>query len=620
MNKSYEGIKLGCSLFFVLAYFGYSGCVDAEVLKAIGAQSVAIPGTGYQTDKMLLTGECVTGTVIKAGSSESSFDLSQSLNQTEASDSLGFAMEGRARFGVVEATASARFLRNSVSDKFSLSAVWSSYYRLPAKRLTIPTLTSVGQAVKDNAEAWHRSCGDKYVSEVRTGATLFFSIRIEFSSEEQKQEFASKFNISGPMFGASGSLDEASKKFSGDTKILVSGIQFGGEVSKLTGLFPNSEEGRSGYVNCTLGDIEKCSTVLRSALVYATDSKEGFPSQLQGENSSAADLEYRTLPYAAAGVGPASNPEITLVAKEARKVLHNLFERYFNLQLMANRLLESDISSSRKDAISKQKETLDENVSAIISASRKCYDDYSLCADLVSSLNLKDIKESVFKLPSSARGSYRVMSTEKGVWSRSDSVDAMCNPWPVRPPLVQSYVKGVGSIELQNVCQGKKIIPRVGEDISEVLYVQGAGLKSAALYIEGKQLKKIDLNTAERKLSKKSGDGWEAIVIESDRKLPGWIDIYVWLEQRRLTKTNPVGEGVYYILIEDIFGRKFRFDVDYLQWKRSEALLIDDHLASRIVWIIKNRRWDPGSSGTSMAGKGNWTRMDAWWAETQWDE
>jgi hypothetical protein len=199
---------------------------------------VARLGGAYASDKeAFVGGECIEGSKYdEIGAAESSFSLDQSLSEKQLADQLGFSVGGRARFGVVEASASADFLQRSTSNAFSVSSIYKAYYYFPAHklRLTQHKYSSLGDSVEANYERWNQTCGDHYVDQIGLGAKLFVSIRVDFASSEQKREFEAKFSIAGPMASASGDLKTATAQFSKDTKITVSAYQLGGDVSKLT--------------------------------------------------------------------------------------------------------------------------------------------------------------------------------------------------------------------------------------------------------------------------------------------------------------------------------------------------------------------------------------------------
>lgn len=609
------------TLALTLGMLSVSHPGQAATIAAPTANQTAVVGSGYQSEKELVVGECLTGTTVSTGSSTSSFSMEQALTERQASDSLGVSLGGRARFGVVEISAAARFFQSSVSNKFSASAVWESFYYLPVQRLTSPTLTSVGTSVRNDFDRWAITCGDEYVVEVRKGAKLLFAIRLEFTSEDEKKSFESQFRISGPMYSASADLNAASQRFSRDTKVTVSGIQIGGDVSKITQIFPNSVEGRSGYVDCTLGDFSKCASVLAGALEYATNTDTGFPSQLkQGATPGGSDIEYKSQPYSAAGIFLDDYPGLTDVIRQARAKLHSDFEHQFSLVRLTDILLSYPMEKDKRDAILTQRKAVDNNVVLILEASKTCYSQPEKCPDAVNALGLTVIDESVFELPPPPKASFRLFSTTRGLWSRDESIAKLC--WGVAP--TWSGTSEFGKVPPPSNCRNLQRVA-AGDDLSVVLFVEGVGLKTASLKFEQEELAPpIQLDEPTRRKAGKAGEGWGLLVLQSTRLQADWIDFNPRISELKFREKVFQGDGVIYVLIRDVFGRDARFDVAYVKWKTTAPIKhesIDGLLCVTFSDYSTNRWWDSRSAGVSAGGEGNWTYVnyqnDSWscWRE-----
>ncbi|HEX7678330.1 MAG TPA: hypothetical protein VF713_09410, partial [Thermoanaerobaculia bacterium] len=169
---------LSALVVIIAALFHTLQAVASDV-DASTANRTAVIGTGYQSEKQLMSGKCLDASTTWTGQPTSTFNFSQSLTEQQASNELGVSLGGRARFGVVETSATANFMRSAVSNKYSVSAVWLSDYRLPTQKLLAQPnsqlLSPVGRAVDGNDERWAETCGDEYVEEITKGAKLFFS-------------------------------------------------------------------------------------------------------------------------------------------------------------------------------------------------------------------------------------------------------------------------------------------------------------------------------------------------------------------------------------------------------------------------------------------------------------
>lgn len=578
--------------FAAYCIFGITNA-SGDTIQAATASRSAIPGAAYQSEKETFVGqECITGTVVQQGTQRSAFSFEQSLNEQQASALMGLSAGGRARFGAVEASASARFLKNSTSSKLSVSAIWISDYLLPNKKLTAPTLTAIGTAVRDHDKRWAETCGDQYVDEIVYGARLFFSIRVDFASEEQKQAFEAEFALSGPLYSANTKLEDASKRFSRDTKITITATQFGGDVSKITALFDSSERGQSSFTECTLGNFEGCAKVIGAALRYVTNTDSGFPSQLsESSKPGAAILEYRTAHYSAANIYPVNYPYLDDANKAARSRLHDAFEKYLTLTVVADRLLSIRLNEPMRAKILSERNKSDRNIAAILASSRVCYETPLKCVESVHSMQLTEIDQGVFSLPPFPHASYRLLTVEKGIWSRQESVTSMQS--------CEMGKRDASSIVALAIClpQLKNENPFRSVDIvSTVLYLEGIGLEKATFYFEGVDLGGVALRPSSSVPSEKRGPGFAAIVTSSNRTNPGWVDFDIEsFVQKLMNKDHPDADGIFYIVVTDVFGRSARYDVEYVKWQSREFDSPKGKIRQLASWERVNRAWAPDS-------------------------
>lgn len=574
--------------------------VVADTIQAVTANRSAVPGAAYQAEKENFVGqECLTGSIVHQGTQRSTFSFEQSLSEKQASSLMGLSAGGRARFGAAEASASARFVKNAASNRLSVSAIWVSDYLLPNRKLTGPTLTDIGNGVRPNDTRWAETCGDQYVDEIAFGGRLFFTIRVDFSSEEQKRAFEADFSISGPLYSASAKLEDASRKFSRDVKVTVTAVQFGGDVTKLTSLFDGSKEGQADFVQCTLGGFENCAKVIASALRYATDINSGFPSQLtESSKPGPAILEYHTAPYSAAGIYPQNYPHLDAANKAARSRLHDAFEKSLTLSVLADRLLSIRLSPSQRAKITAERDKIDDNVRAVLASSKVCYETPLQCVDSVSDINLVPIVESVFDLPPSTRGSYRIMTVDKGVWSRPESVSAMkdCKrthadimddvPISACLPAISGPLEEFGHLAT----------------VSTVLSLEGTDLDTATFYFEDASLGTISLRSGDAAYPEKRGQNSAVIVIDSNRKNPNWIDF----DRRAFIRTlmngkYPDADGIFYVTIKDVFGRTERFDIEYCKWTSTEVQRPSGKVRSIAYWESRRRAFlSPEEDGITL--------------------
>lgn len=598
-------ILLSAGILFSAA----QACGAAEI-SALTSKSAAVLGSAYQSDKELLIGQaCLTGTERDAGAAVSTFSFEQSLSESQAAEQLGLEAGGRARFGATEVSASARFLQSTVSNAYSISSVWLSDYQLPVQRLDAPSLTQIGEAVSGNFERWEETCGDEYVFEIQRGAKLFFSIRVDFASESMKQQFQANFSISGPLYEASANLQQASERFSRETTVTLSAMQIGGDVSQITGIFGGTS-GTRNYVQCTLGSFENCASVIEAALNYATDLNTGFPSQVA---LNPTPLMYRSAKYATAGLLVSPPPFIAEVTREARRQLHLIFEKNFRLLILANRLLEHGLHGDKRADILFERETLEANIVIILEAADSCYDLPASCHEKVQDLRLASINENVFELPGIPQASFRLLTSDRGVWPRESSVEFMRNALSSVRENENVYFVQEGGVSISHYSVGPRDVglAELGAEggASVVLHVEGVALNEAILYFEDRRLGSVQLTPGTQLFPGKRDNDSASLVVRTTRQIPGWLDFDIDSYRESLWDDElPVADGAFYIVVRDDFGREVRFDVEYQTWERSVQTMNGRRVVIE-TFTFKNKWWDSGSDGTSLLGDEGWTSI-----------
>jgi hypothetical protein len=496
----------------------------------------------------------------------------------------------------VEASAAARFMKSSVSSSYSISSVWLSEYVLPSEKLTNVSFSKIGDSVRSKPDRWNETCGDMYVDEIVKGAKLFFSIRVDFNSLEAKQSFEAQFQLTGPLYSANASLNQASKEFSQDAKITITAYQIGGDVSKLTQVFGNSDTSTLKFVQCSLGDFQSCSSVIQAAIAYASNTQTGFPSQIKpGALPGGAPLFYNLAKYSAAGIY-ISNPILDVSVKRAREKLASIFEEQLTLSVLAERLLELDMEPSAKNKISTQQHIIESNLTKIVTASEICYNEGRSCSSAVQSLGLTIVDTSAFILPPLPIASFRVITTRTGIWERQQSCDSM---------LTYKYTNSSLNVRFRSLYE----IVQDGDEASIILLIEGKSMKQADVYFEDKKLQTISLKPSSIRFPTKVSQNYILVVIETTRNYPGWLDIDLLDLKHKLIFDNKLenAEGLFYLYVQDEFGRKTKFDLQHDKWQRTSIKLEDGRTEHTERWYYYNNWWDFYSNGVDLSSTNAWT-------------
>jgi hypothetical protein len=394
-----------------------SEILDAT-LPSPAQQSQAVLGKGYNTKEERFAGDCVNGTTEFAGAPESSVNFERSLSATETANSLGFAVGGKARYNSIQGSASAKFASDSSSNDYSEATIYSAEYRFKNAKLKYSGLTEVGKkASQGNGrfvwENWEKTCGHEFVEQIRLGAKLLISAKVEFSTKEDKKAFSAEFKIKGPAFAASGELSKASRRFGKSASVSVRAYQLGGDVSRLSSIFGQGSNARvdsdgkqlHALLVCSMDRIDACMRVLDSALSYATDTSEptSFPNQVRPTYDPArpdgpAELAYITKPWSDLAFYPPP-PVIAEGVRIARADLSQIFEEQLKKRNRISALVSGPFRLSPRQSANVDSASilLSENMSEIADGASVCYSDVEKCVSRVIEVkkNLKQIDDTL---------------------------------------------------------------------------------------------------------------------------------------------------------------------------------------------------------------------------------
>jgi hypothetical protein len=638
---------------------------SSEIVAATSSRT-ADPASAYDSEHQEFVGQaCLQKKYHPTGNEKASGQLQLLNSETATDDQLGFSAGGHARFGVVSASAEARFSREARSNAFSVSATWVSEYKLLSYKVDSDSgLNQIGKDVQNDPTRWKKTCGDEYVDEIVRGARLFFSIRIDFASKDIKQDFSAKFSIAGPMASAQGTMQQASQQFSRDSKVIVSALQVGGDAAKFTGLFPQTVDGRASFVSCTLGEFSKCQEVIQAALKYATDIKDGFPSQLS-DKANPSYLVYLTAPYSALGIFPKYSPELTELAEKYRSDIHDKFEKELQTASLIDSLLAVDSTPELKQRVSGEQQKNKRNLIALVNAGNICYDEIAKCAQAHDALVLEQLDANALELPPPPTASFRYMSSLGEVSSKENSIilmsggdDPVLSAWlkdnsekilavPAGYASTMGFVNGKG-FEIYHIASLNLPIKQSGEaeqqwdricshqsgqackfssyykdqirleahsNASVVLYIEGTKLRDATLYFQGKQLARVVLNTESRRGDHRYSEAAAAIVVATNRMNDDWWDVNIDKETVEMSKSRKAGDGIFYVTVRDGFGRERRFDLAYRAWFVVTRNILENQSDPKEVKIFVHKRdrwWAQDFSGTKLSGDGGAWSTDAW--------
>lgn len=306
LQRSGARKKSSVSLAVLLALGAvFSGCGRGERSPGSQVKDATIPGNHFEPGRLGLgydsfsksfkSTACVSGNVVDVGSPVANMEYLQDLTASQLTRRMGITLGWSAPMLAV--SPELEFVKTSSAT--SLSNTYSVLLEMRAKSkiLAAETLalnpTGSSLAGLEGGQVFN-GCGDEYISRIDYGGALLATLKLEFSTKQDKTEFTAKVafkpdpsRAGGAPLAASGSFSRLSEKLRLRTRVVVSARQFGGSPARLLQIMP------SGAVTCTLENLAPCAAMFDNLVTY---SKEAFPQQFEAPEVF-VPVSYQTRSY-----------------------------------------------------------------------------------------------------------------------------------------------------------------------------------------------------------------------------------------------------------------------------------------------------------------------------------
>ena len=302
----------------------------------------------------------------EVGLPSSTISMTLQSDREKLARSIGIDVE--ISYGIASAAAS--FFRETESDDFSVAYVFGG--TMDFKDVQVSGNYEINPLLQ-NADPveWYRLCGDSYIQSIRRGAGIYAGLRFHFSSRSEKQQFQSKFKISGGL-SASAALQAAKQVSQQNVAVTVTALQVGGDVTQLTRALSGADA-----ASCSLGDVSQCLRYLNTIESYASKT---FPAQFRdaaGKPLTGAALEAMT-----ATTGYVQQPWTTLAipqfaglsSKPEAKKLLNLYLKQFAIQEKLDAILGLPLLARRGEETADLQRSVLEDLSVQIAQNLRALD------------------------------------------------------------------------------------------------------------------------------------------------------------------------------------------------------------------------------------------------------
>jgi len=344
------------------------------VVVPSGITTVATLGQGRDLVKEEMRAQCVrSASTVTLPLQEAHLRFDAAMTKQEASETLGFKAETKAKFKLVEASAKAKFSRSLTSSSFSIALFYAADYGNGYLRLDEGTLEWL---VPDGDPDWLARCGDEFMYQKGVGGQLFLLYRIDFASLAAKQEFEGSFNLGvTPAVNVSGEVQRSSSSFFGRASVHVEAFQLGGDVTRLGAVVGGftTEEGRTA-LDCTMTDLKPCANFMSKGVEYASAQGSGtFSDSLK---TTPADRVYLFKDWTMLGVG-APPRWVGAEIKGARRSLEQRLDGQIEFEERV-KVLQSGriyVTPALRSQLGAYAQAASKNIALLVDAAKVCWDD-----------------------------------------------------------------------------------------------------------------------------------------------------------------------------------------------------------------------------------------------------
>lgn len=341
-------------------------------------------GTGFNTAAEKYMGRCIRGQMrtLPWADTAATLKVTSMADSDKAQQQLGFELGSKAHFGIGRASLQAQAAASMTRDAFSSVWVLSVRYVSEAVELDFDApieTTLVGQTALDR-HRWRQECGDEFVYQTQKGAQLFVVYRLDYKSENFKNQIETQLQGARGILEISAQLKKLNTQLAQQAQLSLEVYQFGGEPVLLGSIVTGSnaslvqaQTAAKAVIQCGTENVEACDTILTHALLYATSPglEDAFAKQVA---RAAKPTLYITAPWSRLGY-PHDNPPLDPNIQTARLGLAIAFDQTLATKKRVELLLASDwIDAEQREELLPWQSALTYQQGQILAMVDLCYD------------------------------------------------------------------------------------------------------------------------------------------------------------------------------------------------------------------------------------------------------
>lgn len=296
----------------------------------IGGTYDTSSGMPTRLNSCLVDGDNLDNVAIISPSAK--LDFTQAVDYRTVKNSMGFDFEAELDLGITKVKTEQHYANTTRDDslhmninyiyKYSGKALFNNNLDIQGEKSLTPAAFN---ALHTNPTTFRALCGDRVVTELDAGISVFMRLTLNFTSHSEKNTFD---DIAADLGGLQGVLAKLKNHERGSQfTITAAGLQLGGNPSLLNQLFltHGGQINADGYpeVNCSARDSDSnnCAELMDSIINYATTLSEQIKTKSDYYYSNPVLSSWKTL-----GINvdmPYIDPEISSSIDELNTLMAN---------------------------------------------------------------------------------------------------------------------------------------------------------------------------------------------------------------------------------------------------------------------------------------------------------
>ncbi len=252
----------------------------------------SLAGYGYSLDSQKIVDEqCYNATAGLPEGTSNVVSLSEATSFSDLQKEFSYSVDSGFGFGPFSLHADASYMRQIEDKDYSLSLNYFSH-----SSGTVRVQVGIGEdALTDAGKQEYTNnltnpyfgivCGDEVIGSYQQGALLAMSLKVDFSSHMDKEQFQASGSLSlGSIVNATAKVESITSQYDMKGKISLTAYQNGGDPGQLAKILSEDPSGNYYLLSCDMDNTDACKRAASGLLDYASNN---FPNQFslsQGTN------------------------------------------------------------------------------------------------------------------------------------------------------------------------------------------------------------------------------------------------------------------------------------------------------------------------------------------------